>query len=495
MPKPIVLFVPHSEASFSEMLYIADKIEDQGRFSPMFIFFWQNYARSVSICKERDYQYQIYAVSNKAETDTSHSKSQKNHQSHSISPSKNLSKWVKENLKRLFFVLLIWYWVQFNKDKRFARKLLTQYEIACVLLISDRHVGIETALVRMANILGIPSLIVPFGFADEESSVVYRQAQENWRKTYGMQSSLNRVIAIAKPNWVYTHDGDPLLWNPPSWLFAALMAGILPQLPWALGGGGAWRMAVESQYHKDSFMKQGIPSQKLFVSGKARYDYSAQIWDRQITERAELCRLLSLDNDKRILVCSVPQMAEHDLLPWPEHWAEIDFLFSSLANLKSHANVLLSLHPRSDINQYLPKAEKYGLIISRDYTYEHLIPLCDVFVATYSSTVTLAMACQKPSIVIDFYNLGYDYFDNVYGIEVCRTHNEFTEVLMRVFSNQIFYDQLVEGQAKSSEYWARFDGKVTERILDTVNELVAKGGEIRKLPPRKRRQALPPWSQ
>jgi len=461
----------------------------------MFVFSWQNHTHALNICKERGYQVQVYADSNNAETETSNSKFQNNHQPHSDSRSNNIIIWVKGRLKKLVFILFVWYLVQFNKDKRFARRLLMQYEIACILLIADRHTGIETALVQLGNQFGIPSLIVPFGFADEESSVVYRQAQKDWRKIYGMQSSMNRVISKSKPNWAYSHEGETLLWNPPSWLFAALIAGILPQLPWTLGGGGAWSMAVESQYHKDSFVNQGILAEKIFVSGKARYDNSAELWNKKIIERAQFYRQLNLDIHKRILVCSVPQMAEHDLLSWTEHWEEIDFLFSSLGEIKSQANVLLSLHPRSDINLYAPKAEKYGLIISREYAYDYLIPLCDVFVATFSSTVTLAIACQKPSIVIDFYGFGYDYFDDVNGIEVCRKHDEFRDVLQRIFLDQTFYDQLVDGQVKSSEYWARFDGKATERILDKIDELVKKGKAIQNLPFRKRRQALPPWSQ
>jgi hypothetical protein len=477
------------------MLHIAEKSAAQGKFSPMFLISWEDHARSVDICEARGYAYTLYGVLENPTIEPTHSEFQAEIVPQSKMDISALIKRAKSIVKSFSWVLLIWYLIQFNRDKRFAKKLLIKQNVACVLLIADRHAGIETALVEMANRHGIPSLIVPFAISDAEGSAVYRQATDGWPKIYGLDNYKNRVIARMKPEWVYTHNGVPLLWNPVPWLLAATISGIMPTNPWVLGGGSAWLMAVESQYHQDSFERQGAPVQKMFVSGKPRYDLAAQILQNQNLEQAKICQNFDFDESKSLLVCSVPQMAEHNVLPWLEHWQEVDFLFSSLASLKPDVNILLTLHPKSEYSQYLPRAEKYGLTIAREHTYDQLIPLCDIFVATFSSTVTLAIACQKPAIVIDFYGLGYDFFDQMPGIVVCRTHEEFNNDLTQIFSEQNVYERMAEGQALSAEYWARFDGKATERILDTVDELVAKSRAFRKLAPRKRRQVLPPWSQ
>ena len=494
MVKSRVLFVPHSNASFSEMLPIAEEINYRGKYSPLFLITWADHAQSIQICKNKGYQFQVYGVLEKAGfiADKIETRGIDDHSSNSRL--ENISSWTKSKLKKIFIILFVFYFYQFNQDKRFARKVLSENDVDCILLIGDRHAGIETALVRAGNRRGIPSLIVPFGFSDPESSIVYRQALDNWQKIYGVDSFLNRLVANTWPEWVYTYRGETMLWNPPAWLLAAWMAGILPKNPWILGGGGAWCMAVESQYHQDIFRKQGIPAQKIFVSGKPRYDSSAQIWSRQPSEKAQMCRDLDIDIKNPLLVCAVHQSAEHGLLSWADHWAETDFLFAALAEIKSSVNVLLSLHPKSDFTQYTPRAQEYGLLIARDYQYDQLVPVCDIYLASFSSTVTLAIACHKPTIVLDFYGHNYDIFDNMPGIVVCRQHDEFQAILSRVINNQDYYDQLVEGQAKSAEYWARFDGKSTQRILNMIDELVEKGREIQKLPPRKRRQALPPWS-
>lgn len=476
------------------MLQIAEGIENRGIYSPLFLFTWEDGGRSIKICRERGYQYSLQGISEQSNNSDGEI-------AKPVEKPTQISRWtsvtnrVKIKLKNSFAVMFLFYLIQFLKIKHFVSNFLSEKRVVCLVLIGDRHIGIETALVREGNLWGIPSLIVPFGFADEESSFVYRQALHNWQKIYGMTTYINRFIANIKPEWTYTHKGETLLWNPPSWLISASITGLMPNKPWTLGGGAAWYMSVESQYHKDSFCKQGVPRRKLFISGKPRYDSSAEMWKNQKTARSHICQEMNIDVNKPILVCSVPQMGEHDLLPWPEHWDEIDFLFSSLGELQPDVNVLLSLHPKSDFSQYEPRAKQYGLMIAQNHSYDQLIPVCDVFLATFSSTVTLAIACQKPTIVIDFYSLNYDIFDDMAGIVVCRKHEDMIAVLNRLFNDDEYFQQMVAGQTKSAEYWARFDGKSTERILDEIDLLIDQGKTIQKLPRRQRRKKLPPWSQ
>jgi hypothetical protein len=269
----------------------------------------------------------------------------------------------------------------------------------------------------------------------------------------------------------------------------------MPSKPWTLGGGQAWSMAVESESMRQDLEGQGTPAEKLIVTGKARLDEAAELWQNQATARPRICAELGLDPARPLLVCSVPQLAEHELLPWPEHWQEIEFLFSSLKQAHPAVNVVLSLHPKSDAAHYAPLAERHSMLIARQHTFDQLVPICDAFVATFSSTVTLAIACHKPAIVIDFYGLNYDLFDGVSGTIVVRDRAAFVPTLQRMFSDKAYYERLVNGQAEAAPTWARFDGRATERIVEMVAELAVRGKAIQKLPPRQRRRALPAWSR
>ncbi len=491
--KPYILLLPQSNASFSEFVILSKEIKLLSRQIPLFIIHWQDSKDSIDICKKLGFEYILYGISEPQQNPLEQSDVKANNRAENMLKKQLFS--LKKKIVRFFPVQFVLYLFQFALDKNFARKVYRDYQIDCISLIGDRHIGIETAIINLANNNGIPSLIIPFALSDKPSGVVYRKSQQNWEKKYWVDKSLTRVISRIKPEWVYHQDGHMFLWNPLSWMLAAWISGIMVNDPWSLGGGKAWKMAVESKIVRDSFREEGIDNQKMVVTGKQGMDEASKIWKNQSKYRKLICDHFDIDQDDPLLVCAVPQMGEHDLLSWDDHWVETEFLFESLASCHPNLKVILSLHPKSEISNYLPLANKFGLHIADEHRYNQLIPVCDVFVATYSSTVTLAIACHKPTIVIDFYDFNYDLFDDVAGIEVVREHEQFIPVLVKLLTDQRYFNRLVDGQAEAGETWARFDGKATERILNLINELVQQGKEIQKLPKRDRFKALPPWSQ
>lgn len=491
-----ILFVPHMDTSFFEMLDIAIALDEQKKYRALVLIHWKKHYRTLEICKDR--KLQVYLYGTEAETpkkDSMVSENKKFNSGERPGRIQSLTNWFVAQIKKLFFAQLLLYLVRFSRIQFDAISLLRKLQPECILFMADRHVGIETALISAANRKGIPSLIVPFALSESSGLAEYRLAQPGWRKTYGMISRINRVISRIRPEWVYNFEGNPLLWNTVPWLLAAEILGLMPKNPWSLGGGKAWLMAVESEYNKNNFVDQGAPSRKMRITGKPRYDRAAQVWNTQKIIRQQICDSLGLDIEKPLIVCAVPHLAEHDLLPWPEHWREMEFLFDTFAQLQPDVNTVLSLHPKSEYEKYLPRAEKFNLIIAQNISYDQLIPVCDIFVATHSSTVTLAIAAHKPTVIVDFYELDYLLFNNVPGIEIIREHENLLPMLERLFSDRDYYTQLVEGQAQAAKTWARFDGKATKRILDLIDDLVEQGKEIRKLPKRERRNMLPPWSQ
>ncbi len=486
-----LLLVPHSSSSFSEILYLAVAIKGQRKYEPLILVHWKDNDDAVNACREEEIGYILHGVEEQSVG------MQPSGQSGGVQ-SKNgngFASFVWGMIKRSFLAQFLYYLVVFSRDKWAAKRLLVNLRPECILTVGDRHVGIETALIRVANKRGIPSLIVPYALSGQAGAAAYRLAQEDWRHTYGMSSGINRWVAKIRPKWIHKTASYSLLWNSSAWMIAAQLTGIAVPAPWSLGGGAAWTMAVESDQARDILVREGMAAEKLVVVGKPRYDAASRIKENQLEWRIEVCRTLNVDPDKPLLVCSVPQLAEHALMPWEEHWQEIDFLFTCLSEPNPEHNVLLSLHPKSDLAQYLPRAEKYGFKVAINYSYDQLIPTCDVFVATFSSTVTLTVAAEKPAVVVDFGWFGYELFDELSGVVVVRERSNLVPTLTRLFSDRDYYNCLVAEQARAAKTWARFDGKATERVLNLIDDLVEKGREIQKMPRHERRKALPPWSR
>lgn len=467
------------------MLDIAMALKQSGGYCPMFLFEGVGYGAAEQKCRELGIQYRAEAKSS--------SRGETLQKRQPASPLFLRRFFIR--LKKSFWPQFVLAFIQYGRTIRRANRLLDEMDPQAILLIGDRHIGIETALVKRANRRGIPSLMIPFALSDVEGAVLYRLANPDWRLRYGVESWLNRILARLRPAWVTAHEGQKLFWQPPAAMLAAALWGILPQKPWVLGGGAAWMMAVENPQSQDRLVRQGMPPEKITVTGKPRYDRAAKVWRRRAQERQQLFAAIKLDANKPLLTCAVPQLGEHELLPWERHWEETEFLFATLSRVRSDVNVVLSLHPKSDLQQYAPRAEQYGLTIARTHRYDQLIPVSDLFVATFSSTVTLAIAAHIPTLVIDFYAMNYDFFDEVEGIVVLREKKNLLPTLRRALTDRAYYQQLVDGQARAADDWARFDGQATARILKLIDELVARGDEIGALPRRLRRNMLPPWSQ
>jgi len=479
-----VLCIPHNPASFSEMLEIADPLRKTGKYHPLFIFEGAGYSDAVEICHQLGIEYRTIGrigAKDASKSDTGERQ---------LKRQRVIIEW----LKRRFLVQLVMFIVQYGIEKRRAKRLLVETCPQAILLIGDRHAGIETSIVQQANRYGIPSLIIPYALSDLDGGVLLRMAVPDWKRKYGMKSWFNRTIARLYPEWSHLSKEQTLLWQPPAALLAAAFWGIMPAKPWIIGGGGSWAMTVESEHSKGGFLSQGMSGEKILVTGKPRYDRAAKVWQDRVGTRKHLCAELGLKAGKKLLVCAVPQFGEHELLPWDQHWIEVEFLFSVFSELLQITNVILSLHPKSDYAQYAPLADKYGLTIANQ-KYDQLIPISDIFVATYSSTVTLAIAAHIPVVIFDFLAFNSPYFNQVSGVEVIYQREQFLPKLQQILGDKDYYNQLVEGQRQAAKTWARFDGKSTERILDLIDDLVEQGREIRKLPRRERRKALPAWSQ
>ncbi len=66
-----------------------------------------------------------------------------------------------------------------------------------------------------------------------------------------------------------------------------------------------------------------------------------------------------------------------------------------------------------------------------------LIPLCDVFVASVSATISMALACGKPVVNYDVYRFRYDDFEGVPDLHTFENRSEFAQRLTKCWLMRI----------------------------------------------------------
>ncbi len=461
-----ILFAPLHEPSLLEMLPVAEKLAEDGVYKPVFFIFREMKSAQVSLLRKQGFQvlgpqasYSLKPLGQEISVAATHDRER-------TLQVRQISTFFKKSLLSFTFFSFLWHVVKYGYQREKAKRLLKHEKVALLIIIGDRHVGWETTLIKVANDLSISSLIVPFAVSDPLSDYQYRLRLPNVER-YKVNSWFRRFLCKHFPNWAYQVGNEKLFFIPPGMALAAKVWDIMPENPWALGGGAATRMAVESYRVKEMFVEHGIPISKMIVTGKPSTD---QIYATLKNADAEkLRRELGLNENQNVLLCSVPQLAEHGLLPWDEHWREVEFLLAALT-AQSNVVLLLSLHPKSDPDQYKPLAEKYGAIIADKHIYS-LLPVCDIFVATYSSTVVQAIGIGKPTIVVDFYGLNYTLYDDTPGVIVLRQREKLDGTLKKMIADREYYEELSDSQHENSWEWISLDGKRTQCVVDLICQM------------------------
>ncbi|MCE9582259.1 MAG: CDP-glycerol glycerophosphotransferase family protein, partial [Planctomycetes bacterium] len=349
-----------------------------------------------------------------------------------------------------------------------ARRILGRHpEIRTLLVMGDRNVGYETAFVRAANDRGIPSLILPFASSFPEAIAETRLREKEFRRKYAVSGPCRALLAWLFPRWIYRHKEQRMFYRPPANSLAAWWFGMMSSNPWTLGGGAATRMTVDSEESLEMFVKQGMVPGKMVVTGRPSADEITRTLRN--VEPGSIRKELGIPDGRRIILCSVPQLAENGLLPWDQHWEEMGFLFSTM--VAEDAAVVLSLHPKSDPEKYRPHADRLGAILATRRIYE-LMPVCDVLVASLSSVVAPAIALHKPSVVVDFYGLGYSLYDSAPGVTVVRERKDFAPILHSLLTDPGCYEGMRKRQEAEGHRWAMLDGECTRRVKEELMRLV-----------------------
>jgi hypothetical protein len=358
---------------------------------------------------------------------------------------------------------------QILQQVRLARTLRTNRELAdavlaetgydIVIATGDRHLLMEVSVLKAARDRGIPILIPYLATSDPAADVRMRRDRPVHHRT--ASSSLYT-------RWVFwRHRGqirNGTLFYRPFEMTALGRFGAMPTRTWMVGSGLSDVVCVDNRHTHGRYLAQGVPPGKLRILGDVSYDNIHAAYERRAELRAAMMDKYGCRPDRKVVIVSVPQLGEHDILPWDRHWEEVDFLLSRVAGLDQ--NLLVSLHPKMDLSKYAYLESKYGCRILQERL-AGVLPIADLFVATFSSTVIWSVLCGIKSVVVDFYGLNYAIYDFLASVRVVRDKARLREDL----------DAWLEARVDFSGDWHHlsrnevFDGRTLERYASLLAAL------------------------
>lgn len=346
---------------------------------------------------------------------------------------------------------------------RHYRRVVQDQRAVLVVMAGDL-VGYNTPeIVKSAHDNGVPCVIVPSTMSDGTEQAEAYFFDDN----FSLSRPFNRLVAWFWPKWKRQHKGKWLLRLPGEQIIARELLDISPPLPWVSSSSRADRVAVESLAMWDYYRRAGIDAEKLRYAGTLANDAMAGVTLRRDELRSQLRRNLGLDPGRGLVLTALPpdflyMRGGRPDCEFQDYRSLIDYWIRTLHELRSF-NIVVSVHPSVDIADFKFLETERVRVASQRMV--ELVPLCDVFVASVSSTIRWAIACSKPVVNYDVYQYHYDDFTAVRGVVFVDRKEAYRDVLMRIDTDPAFLQRLRDEVGLEASRWGRLDGGEGARLL------------------------------
>lgn len=345
-------------------------------------------------------------------------------------------------------------------------KALFKSKRAAALVVAEDGIGGSATAIQAARERGIPVIDLPYEYSNREQLLRGIPPNPPDRK------AMEQVLVKWFPKWVIRGEPTVLTASPPHVALARQAQGLSPTNPTTVHGGQAHCIVVESAEMRAHYLREGIPERKLRDVGSLALDDLLSAQQRNPVDVASFVTGTKRVPGRTSILCSlVPDYVEdsgpkcdfatyHELL---DFWIETLLTFGD-------ADVVFKCHPAIGENDrdYL----RTRVALSEEEL-ASLLPSCDVFVTSVSSTIRWAIAARKPVINYDVYRFAYPDYLDAPGVIHADTRTGFVMSIRTLVEDADAYRAKTTDLAARSARWGVMDGKAGERFLDLVDELIS----------------------
>lgn len=460
-----ILLVIEIETHFVELSRVARLLQKSGRYKPILWFKYPYRAieRDLKICQTEEWEYiRPLPISNK---DPGIIQQKRGYFVSILHFSQS------EPFLRSFvnFMLQVH---QYKLQARQMRRLLVKTRPQLLIMAEDNFMyGLHT-LIKIGNTLSIPTVIIPFTIANAtEPAAIFFDIPDYIVSNNNLR---NKAVGSLFPKWVYCYKGRKLLCFPWMKILALELLGFAPRQPWIYNSEVTSKIAVENEHMFQYDRNEGFPSHRLIITGALSDDILEDGLRNEETYRATLYKELDLTPNQPLLVCALPPSQFPRNCEFDDYPELVRFWMQTLISIKGW-NVIIKPHPRLD-KEEIDFLKQFGVKITLNDT-ARLVPLCDLFVASVSATIRWAIACGKPVVNYDVYQVDWADYVDAHGVITINDKDSFANTIKYLTSNQEFYDTVATRQKECMSKWGLLDGKSGERMLNFFNDVIQNSKE------------------
>lgn len=469
--KPIVLFVPLHPTSLHSMLGIARALVESGRGDPVVLITTSDLDKRTDSGLSDDRVRFIRLVKQKAKGDNNRPKKWATRLRDALRRLvvRVLPLDFRQDLKDMLVVLMetvasgplsVRFERGFRRQIHRLMPIVRDLRPVSIVTPGDRHLGWEPAVLAVAERFSIPVVVPPISQpALPENLSLLRKRRMNRASWYTRRAWPEHV-------WFNYHSGRSVSYYRTSVARALHKIGVLSNNPKVIGGGQASLVLVDGQWTADNLSRWGVSERKLVITGKLEHDILYERYRNRTALASDVRKNYALVNDSLVVIAALPQLGEHFLLPWDQHW---QIQHEICRTLTSHFDsVLVSLHPKMDPDQYSFLNTQYGVSILTERL-DEVLPTADLFVVGQgSSTALWSVLCRIPTVVCDWYGLNLKAYDSFRSLKLTKTVDDFRQTIERLAHSEDYRRTLSAESVGEGVLISPFDGRANERILSAI---------------------------
>ena len=353
-----------------------------------------------------------------------------------------------------------------------AKGLLKKLKPAVVVVAEDGVAG-PLALIAAAQQAGIRVAILPYGYGTQRDFEIALEAKSKREEVERPEGAFGEAIRRLAPEWIKQGPFEGTLLFPPDYIVALESAGIHINNAWIVHGGTADRLLVESPQMYDLYHSEGLPREKLVMTGSPYGDFVMDAVAAHADAQA------AFRQPRRITpgICRV-------LVSWPPSYHGERGEFSEFSTYPEMTRTVLrqlvdlpktrvtvSIHPAVGASDRAAVAET-GVNVSDEYVLR-LIPQHDIYVSYFSSTIRWAVACGKPVLNYDAYKLNLDVYAEAPGVMTTASLDELMRAAAELAGSEASFTNMAAQQIEVAGRWGLLDRPAMPRILQEIDALAA----------------------
>lgn len=338
-----------------------------------------------------------------------------------------------------------------------------------LLVFPEDNVEYSTgAFIKAGHERGIPSLVIPYTMANaqEPAESYYAEA------THSCRQPLNRLVSAIFRRWRFVYKGRRIVRQPAHSIIIKEWLGTAPPKPWVWNSGRADLIVLENRAAIDYHKQAGLDIERVKMLGSLRLDQLAASKAASRQERERISRQFGFSASRPLFVCAFPPNQCPQDRPGCEFGTYLELCRGWAAALGriADAELLVVPHPRMTIEE-VAELERLGMTVVQGDLVRY-IAICDLFVASVSATIALAIACGIPVVNYDVYRYDYSDFKGLDGVMHVDTLQAFGATLERLVADRDFLQGKQAAQRRIMSDWGVLDGQGAARLLAEIDDFV-----------------------